>query len=254
MRTFLPDTNAIIDYGRNPDRKARLDGAAAAGSKFVIAPPTLTELTVGVVKGGATYFAQNKVIFEWLKNHAANIMELPRPFMGQISGFPSKLGNVVIAHHEQRIELVAGAADYADFLKRKDAPGSVWSDIEQSAVIHEQQLDKEFHALKNLAKKPVGSFDLATEFSKTFVVGGKGPDPKAFKDLFSAAFEYGEVTIAKIRAGANPRKNDQGRYGDFQLLFYLADPDIELLTSEDFSKDITHSPQRSRIVKVDSLP
>jgi hypothetical protein len=254
MRTFLPDTNAIIDYGRNRDRKAKLDGAVAAGSKFVIAPPTLTELTVGVVKGSTTHFAQNKAIFEWLKAHSANILEPPRPFMGQVSGFPSRRGNVTSAHHEQRIELVAGAADYADFLKRKNAPGSVWSDIEQSAVVHKQMLDNEFAVLSALAKKAPGSFDLATEFSKTFEIGGQSPDPKIFKDLFSAAFEYGEVTIAKIRAGANPRKNDQGRYGDFQLLFYLAEPDIELLTSEDFSRDITHSPQRSRIVKVDSLP
>jgi hypothetical protein len=254
MRTFLPDTNAIIDYGRNPDRKARLDRAQSSGAKFVIAPPTMTELTVGVVLGGAARFEQNKTIFGWLKKQAANILELPRPFMGQVSGFPSRKGNVVIAHHEQRIDLIAEATDYADFLKQKDAPGSAWSDIEQSATVHTQQLDKEFDALKKLAKKTPGSFDLATEFSKTFPIGDKSPDPQAFKDLFSAAFEYGELTIAKMRNGANPRKNDPGRYGDFQLFFYLADPNIELLTSEDFSKEITRSPQRSRIVKVDSLP
>jgi hypothetical protein len=254
VQAFLPDTNAIIDYGRDPARKAKMGRAVAAGSKFVIAPPMLTELTVGVVRGGEARFAQNKVMFEWLKTHAANLLELPRPFIGEISGFRSRKGNVTLAHHEQRIDLVAGAADYADFLKRKDAPGSVWSDIEQSAAVHKHVSDQEFADLSRLATKAPRSFDLATEFSKTFSVDGKCPDPKTFKDLFSAAFEYGEATIAKIRAGANPRKNDQGRYGDFQLLFYLADPGIELLTSEDFSKDITRSPQRSRIVKVGSLP
>ena len=74
-----------------------------------------------------------------------------------------------------------------------------------------------------------------------------------FRERFSAAMEYADTTIARIRAGANPRKNDPGRYGDFQLFFYLADPDIHLLTREDFSSDIKASPQRTRIVGLDSL-
>lgn len=254
MKTYLPDTNVVIDYARNPARKEKLDRAEASGAKFVIAPPTLTELTVGVVKGGEPRFAQNKLMFEWLKKHVKNLLDLPRPFMGAVSGFPSRMGTVLIEHHELRIELVAGAVDYPDFLKRKNEPGSVWSDIEKSAAVHDQQLDLEYAALSKLAAKKPGSFDLAEAFSKTFSVGGKCPDPKVFRNLFSAAFEYGDLTIAKIRAGANPRKNDAGRYGDFQLFFYLADPAIELLTSEDFMKEIVTSPQRSRIVKVDSLP
>jgi hypothetical protein len=98
-----------------------------------------------------------------------------------------------------------------------------------------------------------GSYDLALEFAKTFDINGSYPDPNVFRDHFSAAMEYAETTIARIRGGANPRKNDPGRYGDFQLFFYLADPKIELSTCEDFSVDIKHSPQRSQIVKVDSL-
>jgi hypothetical protein len=69
----------------------------------------------------------------------------------------------------------------------------------------------------------------------------------------SAAIEYQEASIAKIRAGAKPRKNDRGRYGDSQLFFYLADPNITLLTSEDFSGDIKQSPQRTRIVGFHAL-
>jgi hypothetical protein len=254
MKTYLPDTNVVIDYGRNAGRRARLDRAAVSGSKFVIAPPTLTELMVGVVKGGEFHFAVNKVIFAWLKGHTANMLELPVPFIGDLLGFPSRRSDVTIKHHLQRIDLVTNSADYGDFLKRKDAAGSLWSDVEHSAVVHEQQLDKEYASLAHIAKKKPGSYDLAQAFCKTFEVGGKLPDENLFKDKFSAAMEYAETTIARIRGGANPRKNDPGRYGDFQLFFYLADPALELLTTEDFSSDITRSPQRTRIVKVDSLP
>ena len=253
MSTYLPDTNVIINYGRDPATKTKIDKVSASGSRFVIAPPTLTELTVGVVKGGATRFAQNKVMFEWLKGQSLNIFDLPRPFMGKILGFPSKKSDVDVGHHVQRIEFVTEASDFADFLRRKDATGSLWSDIETSAHVHEQQLDKEFAALQKLAKRPLGSYDLAAEFAKTFAIDGKYPDPKEFRSRFSAAMEYGETTIRRIKAGANPRKNDPGRYGDFQLFFYLADPSIELLTCEDFSKDILNSPQKARIVRLDSL-
>ena len=253
MQTHLPDTNVIVNYGRNPATKAKIDRASASGSKFVIAPPTMTELTVGVVKGGATWFALNKVMFEWLKSQSANILDLPRPFMGKVLGFPSKKSDVDVGHHLQRIEFVTEASDFPDFLRRKDAPGSLWPDIETLAAVREQRLDKEFADLQKLANLAPGSYDLATEFAKTFAVGGKYPDPKEFRSHFSAAMEYGETTISRIRGGANPRKNDPGRYGDFQLFFYLADPSIELLTCEDFSTDIVNSPQRTRIVRLDSL-
>jgi hypothetical protein len=74
-------------------------------------------------------------------------------------------------------------------------------------------LDKEFAVLSGLAKKAPGSFDFATEFSKTFSVGGKCPNPKVFKNLFSAAFEHGEVTITKIMGGAK-RTHSTGRFAN----------------------------------------
>ena len=88
MSAFLPDTNVVINYGRDPAAKAKIERASTVGFKFLIAPPVLTELTVGVVKGGALFFAANKLIFQWLKTHSTNMLDLPRPFMGRVLGFP----------------------------------------------------------------------------------------------------------------------------------------------------------------------
>jgi hypothetical protein len=63
MPTYLPDTNVLVDLGRDPAVQTKLENVEQSGSTFVIAPSTMTELTVGVVKGGATYFEQNKKIF-----------------------------------------------------------------------------------------------------------------------------------------------------------------------------------------------
>lgn len=94
MPTYLPDTNVLIDLGRDPAVQTKLDNAERSGSEFVIAPSMTTELTVGVVKGGATYFQQNKKIFTWLRTHSNAILDLPRPFIGKILGFQSKWSHV----------------------------------------------------------------------------------------------------------------------------------------------------------------
>ncbi len=253
MPTYLPDTNVLIDLGEKPAVQTKLENAEQGGSKFVIAPSTMTELTVGVVKGGATYFEQNKRIFTWLQTHSDAILDSPRPFIGKILGFPSKWSQVETHHRVQRVEMVANSETFDDFLKRKDDAGNVWSDIDKAPQIHADILDREFAELEKLAKLPQGTDDVVAVFCKTFAPGGVYPDVKLFKQHFSAAVEYLEASIAKIRAGAKPRKNDQGRYGDFQLFFYLADPNIILLTSDDFSGDIKQSPQRTQIVGLGAL-
>lgn len=253
MPSYLPDTNVLIDFGRDPIVQTKLEYAEQSGSRFVIAPSMMTELMVGVVKGGAIHFEQNKRIFTWLQTHSDAILDLPRPFIGKTLGFQSKRSQVETRHQVQRVEMVAKSQTFEEFLKRKDDADNVWSDIDNAAQIHDAQVDKEFAALEKLAQLPQGTFDVAAEFCKTFAAGGVCPDPQLFRQHFSAAVEYGEASIAKIRAGAKPRKNDRGRYGDFQLFFYLADPNITLLTSEDFSGDIKQSPQRTRIVGLDAL-
>jgi len=195
MPTYLPDTNVLIDLGKDTAVQTKLDNAKQNGSKFVIAPSTMTELTVGVVKGGAKYFEQNKKTFAWLQKHSDAILDAPRPFIGKILGFPSKRSQVEAHHLVQRVEMVTNSQTFDDFLKRKDDAGNVWLDIDKAAQIHNAQLDKEFAAMEKL---PQGAFDFALEFCKTFAVGGACPDPNLLRQHFSAAIEYEETTIAKI--------------------------------------------------------
>ena len=79
MLTYLPDTNVLIYLGKDPVLQTKLENAEQSGSKFVIAPSTMTELTVGVVKGGAPHFEKNKKIFTWLQTHSDAILDPPRP-------------------------------------------------------------------------------------------------------------------------------------------------------------------------------
>jgi hypothetical protein len=243
----------LIDYGRDSTVREKLENATHVGSKFVLAPSMMSELTVGVVKGGATYFEQNKKLFAWLQVHSGNILDLARPFMGKIPGFPSKRSQVETHHYVQRIDMVVNSQTFEEFLKCKDAVGSVWTDVDKAEKIHSGEVDKEFTALEKFAQLAPGSFDLAAKFCETFGPVGNRPEPQQFREHFSAGLEYVESCIGKIKRGANPRKNNRGIYGDFQLLCYLGDLNINLVTSEDFSADIKHSPQRTRIVGLNAL-
>jgi hypothetical protein len=210
MPNYLPDTNVLIELGRDPAVQTKLENAERSGSKFVIATTTMSELTVGVVKGGTTYFEQNKKIFTWLETHLDAILDLPRPFTGKTLGFPSKRSRVETHHHVQREQMVANSRAFDEFLKRKNDVGNVWSDIDRAVQIHHDQVDKEFNALRRIAKLPQSTFDLAAELCKTFPVRGVCQGPNLFRQKFSAAVEYVEASMAKIRAGAKPWKDDRG--------------------------------------------
>jgi hypothetical protein len=184
LPTYLPDTNVLIDFGRDPAVQTKLENAEQGGAKFVIAPSMTTELTVGVVKGGATYFEQNRKIFTWLQAHSDAILDLPRPFIGKILGFQSKWSQVETHHHVQRVAMVANSQTFDEFLKRKDDVGNVWSDIDKAAQIHDAQVDKEFTALETLAQLPQGTVDVAAEFCKTFAVGESAQSPSCSGSIF----------------------------------------------------------------------
>ncbi len=86
-----------------------------------------------------------------------------------------------------------------------------------------------------------------------FGAPGCRPNPLVISRQFSAAIEYLETSVRKVAVGAKPRKNDRGLYVDWQLLMYLADPNVSFLTNEDFSGEISTSAQKDRIIKPDAL-
>jgi hypothetical protein len=124
--------------------------------------------------------------------------------------------------------------------------------VEGSDSIHESVIEKELKALESLAEQDK-DFDISGPLAKTFSVAGGSPAADAVRTHFSAAVEYLQSSLKKVSRGVKPRKNDRGLFVDWQLLMYLALPEASFVTDEDFSSEITKSPQKSRIVKLDSL-
>lgn len=247
---YYPDTNILIDFGKLPAVRTRLEGSVAKGTQFTIAPPTLTELVRGMIASGEKTFATDKAIFSWLAEHKFPILELPRPFMAKLLGASAKTTGVIPKHYEDLIGLISGSADFAEFLKRSQ--DGVWRDIDRADAIHGSQLDNEHKALIDLAK--LGGDRIAIRLSNQFGAPGIRPKPELVREMFSAAIEFLESSMSKVSAGANTRKNDPGLYVDFQLLFYLGDKNLLFLTKENFENEIRKSPQRARIVGLGGLP
>ncbi len=253
MPRYLLDTNILIDFGRDPAIQARLENSQLNGAEFVIGPPALIELVRGMVAGGCDRFENNRRVFVWIRGQRFPILPLPRPFMASVLRTTTRRSGVEPRHYEQLIEIIADSADFDDFREASQAPASVWNEVNRIETIHEGQLDTELAALGELAR-PRRARGIATALSQSFGAPGSRPRPEVIARQFSAAIEFLESSLRKVREGAKPRRNDPGLYVDFQLFFYLANPEIKFLTGEDFSREIRDSPQRCRIVGLDSLP
>lgn len=247
MPFLLPDTNVLIDFGRNPSVRTKLESLRNAGRDFRVGPPALIELVRGMVSRGAYAFEQDKEVFKWIRG--APILDLPRPFMARIlqsQALPRS--TVEPRHYAELIEMAVCAKDLPEFVKMGQGAGNVWGEIGRTNEIHVAEVDKELAALEAMANR-TGMPDLASGLARSFGVN----DSSVVGEHFSAAIEFLLSSLAQIRSGAKPRRNNPGLYVDFQLLFYLADPEITFLTFEDFSNEIRKSPQRVRIVNPDSL-
>jgi hypothetical protein len=254
MPEYFLDTNVLIDFGRTPAARVKLEHACQAGTTFLVAPPGLIELVRGMVASGDATFANDQQVFVWLRASRISILPLPRPFMARIlnSSIPRSSG-VEPRHYAEQIEMIANSTSFDDFLQRSRTPGNVWRDIWRADEIHCAELDREFLALERMARQRRGR-DLAQGLSQLFGAPGCRPKPFVIEQQFSAAIEFLESSLLKVRAGAKPRKNDPGLYTDFQLLLYLACPKFSFLTREDFSNEIRRSPQKARIIHPDLLP
>lgn len=253
MPSYLADTNILIDFGRDLTVRAKLQDAQQNGTQFVIAPPVLIELVRGLIAGGPELFVKNKEVLIWLYARGCKILNLPRPFMAMVlQSSVGKKSGVMPQHYQQLIEMVVSSTNFDDFLKRSEIPGSVWKGIVHAHRIHEFMLDRELGALVTVAGRGHDK-DLPHLLSRTFGVPGCRPNPLILQEHFSAAIEFLASSFRKVRCGAKLRNNDPGVYVDFQLLLYLADPTINFLTQENFSTDIRRSPQRFRIVGLESL-
>ena len=258
---FLPDTNIAIAIGKNDsDFEGLKTFLSSTKGRLLLAPPVIVELLVKVLNGQDRCFNINKRPLTRLFALNPEIPELPESF-AQIMFFGSSTFIVGVRPWDYRQLLTAleRSNSKTDFIARAHDPSVQWKGIQDFPKTHDIQVSRELNNLRRLAlQQPKRSFadktaDSLSNSAFTKVGDGRSNgvltvDPNEVSHAFSAAFEYLGANIQNVKAGAKPEKNDRGIWVDYNILWYLADPEVTIITLERFHRSIKQSPQASRII------
>lgn len=242
---YIMDTNTWVDVTQGKISCSDLSGKA--GTRVVVAPFMIVELMKATVKAGEKYFLGDRKMYQCMDK--LDILELTKVFVYKRLWNISNAGISKVRPETYRtlLQLMTGSTSFGEFVNKTDRPGSVWARVSELDSIHEGVLDKELGALRKIADQ--GSLkSLGVHMAGLYRVGGLLPDPDKFGHTFSAALEYLRSSVLKLRNGANLARNDRGLYIDFQMFFYLADPEAVVVSNEKFSGEIMKSPQKTRII------
>jgi hypothetical protein len=204
------------------------------------------ELMKESVKYVGKYFENDKRVFECMSHF--EVLPLTQPFIYRRLWGSAEIpaARVLPETYKKLLQMAVDSASYSEFIEKTKAPGSEWSGAERWPAIHQAEVDKQLGFVRKLAEEPHQS--IAIGIAKLYPLKGSLPDEKRVEEEFSAALEYLRSLVDKVRNGANLLKNDRGSYVDFQCLFYLADAEVTIVSNEDFSSEISNSPQKDRII------
>jgi hypothetical protein len=243
---YIPDTNIWVDVTQGKISCADL--SSKTGIRVVVAPFMIVELMRATVRSRGKYFLGDQTMFQCMAQF--DILELTKVFVYKTLWNISEGGTSKVDANTYKIllDMMNKSTSFEKFIAKTESPGSVWKRVSEWDSIHEGVIDKELGALGKIADS-ASLKSLGVHMSRLYGVGGLLPDPDHFEQKFSAAMEYLRVSAVKLRRGANLAKNDRGMYIDFQILFYLADPDAVIVSNEGFG-EITKSSQRNRIISL----
>ena len=241
---YVLDTNIWLDLTRGKVSCTEL--SSKAHIQVVVAPFAIMELMKETVKHKGKYFDNDKRVFQCMAKF--RVLELTKVFIYQRLWNSGEAASARVGpeSYKKLLQMMVDSSSYDEFIKKTKSTGSEWFQAETWDATHEGVLDKELRAVDQLAK--VDPKSIATGLAKLYRFKGSFPKEDSIEKEFSAALEYLRSVIVKVRNGANLARNDRGMYVDFQILYYLADPNATIVSNEDFSREISKSPQKDRII------
>lgn len=241
---YILDTNIWVELAQGKISCANITGRAQL--QAVVPPFAIIELMKETVKHKDKFFANDKRVFECVSK--VEVLPLTKVFVYQQLWNSAEAAGARVGpdNYKKLLQMVMDSASYDEFIEKTKSSGSEWHQAEIWNAAHEDELDKELAAVEKFTR--VDPQSIATGMAKLYPFKGTLPKVDLVEKEFSAALEYLRSAIAKVKNGANLAKNDRGMYGDFQFLFYLADPNAIIVTNERFSGEISKSPQKDRVI------
>jgi len=120
MPFYILDSNIWIDLSQG--KIACSDVTGRPSVRVVLAPFMINELMRGIVKGGETYFPQNRKMVKCMV--PCDILELPKVFICKtLWNIAGGVSNVHAEHYKALLEMVVGSNSHKEFLRRTEAAG-----------------------------------------------------------------------------------------------------------------------------------
>jgi hypothetical protein len=258
---FFADTNLCAKVPKNPSLQARWSKASEQfsrqGLEYAICPLVLLELLAGLAKPEPAYFKSDLKRFIFLANDGnAEFLPFPGSFaLKTILSTNSPVARFSRADFEQWLKVMLLATTRDDLSSgRVDLYRSslVSYGLDPAKVEEQQNTGKQQHIKIWERQRSDKRILNRNEWSALFLYGQgiiyKPDDLATVGEALDAAYEY-DLALSSLPRDYNFRAaKNSGDWIDSQLLMYLCDPAMQMVTGDiRLKKRVAKSPQSSRI-------
>jgi len=260
---FFADTNVCSNWVSDSVVKGNWErvqtSLEARGEKYVSCPLVLIELLAGLLKPEPRYFTSDLKRFAFLAGQGdTEFLAFPGAFvLKTVLKVESPVARFNASHFKQWLECVL-AAPSREALDSGDVEmyGSelVSFGISFSVIKRQHEEGKLAHVERIARQRAAGYIPRPEDFAAGLLFS-QGIIPKDNQELrfvaaaLDAAFEY-EKFLLGIDANYSFAKNS-GDWVDQQLLYYLADPNVFIVTNDrQLQTRCVTSPQSSQVILI----
>jgi hypothetical protein len=227
--------------------------------RYVMIPPVLTEILLGIAQGDEAYFEENrKPLKIFYPTHQKRFLDMPGSFAAQIvlrrEPQPNLTGPAVFT---DQVRVVMYAENKAQLLSgRVVMPGSTESrGMDLGLLVGQMDKGKKNH-VDSLEQLRIGNLTVppqAEEWARLWMdsigIAAAPEECVLVVAALEAAYGYQCFLWNQATTGQYNFANHASDWIDSQLLYYLCDPKMYLLVDDNQLKNrIAGSPQSDRVI------
>jgi hypothetical protein len=265
---FIEDTNVISRAAKDPVYGALLEKERerleADGGHHAISPVVLIELLHGLAKSDSRYFKSGQERFKVLRHRGTSeYLRFPADFsLRTVLGIKSPMTSLLPGDFSQWLEVVCAAKEWGDLLSG-NVDLHIFSvqsyGLDFSLLARNREERQQLHLRRMEAIRREGLHSGSPEVWVRELLKSHNvllPKPEEISALYprlegAYLLDRELMRLARDTTYKFDHKDHSGDALDDELLFYLADSDLLLLTGDgDLRRRVSQSSQVSRIISI----
>jgi hypothetical protein len=235
--------------------KARLE---SQGHAYVACPLVLIELLARLIKPEPKHFSRDLKSFLFLADDRDKMLPFPAAFVAKtVLNIESRITKLHAEDFSQMLQCVVSATSREDLGRGDvDHPGSTLFSygIDFDKIRIPQELGKQVYARQMQLRRQKGYIPTREDHAEGILSNLQAASTKAnvtaIANALDAAFHYQRFLLAEIGPEYDYFKNASD-WADRQLLYYLADPNMHIVTNDAKIKHrCSRSKQSERVVVI----